>query len=258
MKKKLILISSLFLLGLTLSGCQSVENQEGFFYHTFVKPMDWLLNTFADLFNGSYGLAIIAITVLVRLILMPIMLKNYRSQAAMKSKMDIVKPKMDEIQKRLKAAQTKEEQMAIQQEMMALYREHGINPMNMGCLPIIIQMPIIMGLYFAILYSDVVKSHEFLWFSLGNSDIIMMLIAGIVYFVQARVSLWTVPEAQKTQMKLTVYISPIMIMFISFKAMAALPLYWSVSGLLLIFQTYIGRKYFSDHVPEEANTKSQG
>ena len=171
----------------------------------------------------------------------------------MKSKMDIVKPKMDEIQARLKEAKTKEEQMAIQQEMLALYRENGINPLNMGCLPIVIQMPIIMGLYFAILYSEDVKAHEFLWFNLGTPDIVMTAIAGIVYFVQAKVSLWTVPEAQKAQMKMMIYISPIMIVFISISSMAALPLYWSVSGILLIIQTYIGRKFYSDH-PEKAES----
>ena len=236
---------------LLLTGCQSVENKEGFFYDIFVKPMDFLLDYLGALFGGSYGLAIIAITVAIRLILMPPMLKNYRRQAKMKSKMDIVKPKMDEIQAKLKAAKTKEEQMTIQQEMLALYREHDINPFNMGCLPIIIQMPIIMGLYFAILNSEDVKAHEFLWFNLGTPDLLMTAIAGIVYFVQAQVSLWTVPEAQKSQMKMMIYISPIMIVIISFSSMAALPLYWSVSGILLIIQTFIGRKFYSNH-PEKA------
>lgn len=163
--------------------------------------------------------------------------------------MDKVRPMMDDIQARMKAAKTKEEQMAVQQEMMALYREHNINPLNMGCLPMLIQMPIIMGLYFAILYSEEIKNHSFIWFDLGTPDIIMTVIAGIVYFVQARVSLLTVPEAQKQQMKLMIYVSPIMIVIISFSSMAALPLYWTVGGLFLILQTLIGRKYFS-HVPE--------
>ena len=79
---------------------------------------------------------------------------------------------------------------------------------------------------------------------------IMMVIAGAVYFVQARVSLWTMPEQQKKQMKMFIYLSPIMIMFISFQAMSALPLYWAVGGLLLIIQTYLGRKlYFKEPVP---------
>lgn len=79
----------------------------------------------------------------------------------------------------MKEAKTKEEQTQYQQEMMALYQKHGINPLNMGCLPMLIQMPIIMGLYFSILYSTDVKSHEFLWFSLGSPDIVMTIVAGL-------------------------------------------------------------------------------
>ncbi|MEG0260197.1 MAG: membrane protein insertase YidC [Lysinibacillus sp.] len=241
------LLSMLGLVVFVLSGCQAVENKTGFFYSVFVAPMEFLLNFFGhEVFSGSYGLAIIAITVLIRLILMPIMLKNYRQQQSMKTKMDAFKPELEEVQKKMKEAKTKEEQTQYQQEMVGLYKKHGINPMNMGCLPMLIQMPIIMGLYFSILYSGDVKSHQFLWFSLGSPDVIMTIIAGVVYFVQARVSLWTVPEQQKAQMKMFIYISPIMIVFISMTSMAALPLYWSVSGILLIVQTYIGRKYYSD------------
>ncbi|MBD8523129.1 membrane protein insertase YidC [Lysinibacillus sp. FSL R7-0073] len=250
--KNLKLFSMLGLAVFVLSGCQAVQNKEGFFYSIFVKPMEFLLEFFGnDIFAGSYGLAIIAITVLIRLVLMPIMLKNYRQQQLMKTKMDAFKPEMEAVQKKMKEAKTKEEQTQYQQEMMALYQKHGINPLNMGCLPMLIQMPIIMGLYFSILYSTDVKSHEFLWFSLGSPDIVMTIVAGIVYLVQARVSLWTVPEQQKAQMKMFIYISPIMIVFISMSSMAALPLYWSVSGALLILQTYIGRKYYSQH-PEKA------
>ncbi len=252
--KNLKLFSLLGLVVFVLSGCQAVQNKEGFFYSIFVKPMEFLLEFFGNtIFSGSYGLAIIAITVLIRLILMPIMLKNYRSQQKMKMKMDAFKPEMEAVQKKMKEAKTKEEQMQHQQEMMALYRKHGINPLNMGCLPMLIQMPIIMGLYFSILYSADVKAHDFLWFKLGSPDIAMTIVAGIVYLVQARVSLWTVPEQQKAQMKMFIYISPIMIVFISMSSMAALPLYWSVSGALLIIQTYIGRKFYSEH-PEKVNS----
>ncbi len=248
--KRLKLGVLFFSLTFILAGCQAVENEEGFFYSTFVKPMNWLLEFLGnDVFNGSYGLAIIAITLMIRLILMPFMLKNYRTQANMKAKMDVVKPLMEDVQKRMKEAQTKEEQMAVQQEMLALYKEHNINPLNMGCLPILIQMPVITGLYFAILYSEDVKTHTFLWFDLGAPDLVMTVVAGIIYFIQAKVSLWTVPEAQKQQMKMMIYISPIMIVLISFTSMAALPLYWSVGGIFLIIQTYIGRRYYSP-VPE--------
>lgn len=251
MKKRIGLFSILIIAAFVLSGCAGVENKEGMFYSFLVRPFDLLLNYLGDLFGGSYGLAIIAITLIIRFALMPLMLKNYKNQQAMKSKMDKLKPEMEDIQKRLKEAKNKEDQMKIQQEMMGLYQKHGVNPLNMGCLPILIQMPIIMGLYFAILYSPEVKSHQFLWFNLGSPDVIMTLLAGAVYFVQAKVSLWTVPEQQKQQMKMFVYISPIMIMFVSFSSMAALPLYWAVGGILLIFQTYLGRKFYSEH-PEKA------
>lgn len=251
MMKKFKLVFLLTVATLILSGCSAVEHKEGFFYSTFVRPMDYLLELLGNSLGGNYGLAIIVITVIIRLILMPFMLKNYRQQQAMKTKMDLMKPELEELQKKLKAAQTKEEQMQHQQEMMGLYRKYGVNPLNMGCLPMIIQTPIVMALYFAILYSTDVKSHEFLWFSLGSPDIWMTLMAGVVYLVQAQVSLWTVPEQQKAQMKMFIYISPIMIMFISFTSMAALPLYWSVSGIILIVQTYLGRKFYAEH-PDKA------
>lgn len=250
LKKKIGLLSILVLTTVLLSGCAGVENKEGYFYNFLVRPFEYLLNFFGDLFNGSFGLAIIAITVLIRLVLMPLMLRNYKNQQGMKVKMDALKPEMDAIQKKIKAAKDKEEQMKLQQEMMGLYRKHNVNPLNMGCLPMLIQMPIIMGLYFAILHSPDVKEHQFLWYSLGSPDLIMTLIAGAVYFLQAKVSLWTVPEQQKQQMKMMIYISPIMIMFVSFTSMAALPLYWTVGGLLLIFQTWLGRKFYSNH-PEK-------
>lgn len=256
LKKKIGLFSILTVAAVFLSGCAGVENKEGKFYDFLVRPMEWLLDLFSGLFGGSYGLAIIVITVIIRLILMPLMLKNYKSQQEMKVKMDALRPEMEDVQKRLKVAKEandKEEQMKLQQEMMGLYSKHGVNPLNMGCLPLLLQMPIIMGLYFAILYSPEVKETKFLWFNLGEPDKIMMLIAGAVYFIQARVSLWTMPDQQKQQMKMFIYMSPIMIMFISFQAVAALPLYWAVGGILLILQTYLGRKlYYKEVEPQEA------
>ena len=250
-KKKISLLAMLAVSVVLLSGCASVENKEGYFYTIFVAPFDFSLDYLGNLFNGSYGLAIVAITVIIRLVLMPFMLKTYKRQQGMKVKMDRMRPEMEGIQKRLKETKDKDEQMTLQKEMMGLYKKHDVNPINMGCLPVIIQMPIIMGLYFAILYSPEVRTHEFLWFNLGEPDIAMMLIAGVVYFFQARVSLWTMPEQQKKQMAMFIYLSPVIIMFISFTSMAALPVYWTVGGILLIIQTFIGRKFYAEH-PEKA------
>lgn len=250
LKKKLALGSLLLITTVFLAGCAGVENQTGFFYNFFVRPFTWAIHEIGMLFGGNYGLALIAITLIIRLALMPFMLKVYKNQSEMKGKMDKMKPEMDEIQKRMKEAKTPEEQRQVQQEMIMLYQKYNVNPLGAGCLPMIIQMPILMGLYWAIVSSEDIANQDFLWFNLGTPDWIMMLIAGAVYFIQAEVSLATVPEAQKKQMKIMSYLSPIMIMFISFKAPAALPLYWGVGGIFLIFQTIIGRRMYMK--PEEA------
>ncbi len=251
MNKKIFILIMLVITSAMLGGCSGVTNQTGFFYDFFVRPFAWLIHEIGTVLGGNFGLALIIITLLIRLVLMPFMLKTYKNQQMMKVKMDKLRPEMEEIQKRSKEAKTPEEQQKIQMEMMNLYKKHEVNPLNMGCLPVLIQMPILMGLYYAIRSSTDIASHTFLWFNLGHSDIIMTILAGLVYFVQAQVSLATVPEAQKNQMRLFSYMSPVMIIFISLNAPAALPLYWAVGGIFLIIQTYIGRKYYTQH-PEKA------
>ncbi|WP_203362811.1 membrane protein insertase YidC [Bacillus sp. REN10] len=235
-----------------LSGCQSAE-QEGHFFHDYlVNPFVQLIHTLGQ-FLGNYGFAIIVITLAVRLILLPLMLNSMKKQQIMREKMEVVKPEMDKIQKRLKEAKTPEEQRKIQQEMMLLYQQHNINPFAMGCLPIFIQMPIWMGLYYAIRISEDIQTANFLWFKLGQPDIAMALIAGVMYFFQFRVSMINVPEQQKQQMKMIGMLSPIMILVFSFSTPAALPLYWAVSGLFLIGQTWLSKKWYSTHPVKENN-----
>nr|WP_295970614.1 membrane protein insertase YidC [uncultured Bacillus sp.] len=243
--KKFFLTAFLFLMTILLSACSADGGKSGGFFDTyFVEPFTSLLIWTSHLFNNNYGLGIIFVTLLVRLILLPLMLKQYKSQAEMKEKMDLLKPDMDELQKKIKAEKDKKEQQKLQMEMMGLYSKHGVNPMNMGCLPLIIQMPILLAFYHAIRDSAEIASHSFLWFSLGESDIWITALAGIVYYFQFQVSMHTMPEQQKQQMKYMGLLSPIMIVMFSLNAPAALPLYWVVGGTFLIFQTYLGRKLY--------------
>lgn len=242
-KKNLIWIGLIALIALT--GCSSKGSSSGgggFFHHTFIEPFIQLIHATADLFGGSYGIAIIVITLFIRLILSPLMLRQYRNQNDMKEKMDKIKPRMTEIQKKIKATKDQTKQRELQQEMMALYRENGVNPLNMGCLPLVIQMPILMAFYYAIRGNQAIASHNFLWFSLGQPDIVLTILAGAVYFFQFRVQQSFMPSDQAGQMKWMGLMSPVMIMFVSFRAPAALPLYWSVGGLFLILQTVYAQK----------------
>ncbi|HZG72001.1 MAG TPA: membrane protein insertase YidC [Chondromyces sp.] len=243
MKKRLTILSFLLLFAILLSGCQSAQQEGAFFHDYLVDPFVQLIHALG-MITGSYGVAIILITLAVRLILLPLMLNSMKKQQVMREKMEVVKPEMEKIQKRLKEAKNPEEQRKVQQEMMALYQQHNINPLAMGCLPMLLQIPIWMGLYYAILNSDDIKHADFLWYKLGQPDIAMALIAGLMYYFQFKVSLANMPQEQQQQMKIMGLLSPVMILFFSFTTPAALPLYWAVSGLFLIGQTWLSQKIF--------------
>ena len=246
-KKHFILTLLLLMTTVFLSACSTQTGaNSGFFHHYFVEPFTSLILGTAHFFNDNYGIAIILVTILVRIILLPLMLKQYKTQANMKEKMDQLKPEMDEIQKKLKAIKDPAKQKELQQEMMGLYQKHGVNPLNMGCLPLLIQMPVLMAFYYAIRDSHEIATHTFLWFNLGQPDIWLTALAGIVYFFQFKISQSSMPVQQQQQMKYMGLMSPIMIVFISLSAPAALPLYWVVGGIFLIFQTYLGRKLYQN------------
>lgn len=258
--KNILLLLILSFSTLLLSACQAQSTQTGSdsgIFHTYlVEPFAGLIHGAAVLFNDSFGLAIIFITLIIRLILMPLMLKQYKTQQNMKEKMDALKPEMETIQKKLKAAKDKKEQQKLQQEMMGLYQKHGVNPLNMGCLPLLLQMPILMGFYYAIRGSEEIATHSFLWFNLGQPDIFITAIAGIVYFLQFKFSQSNLTAEQQKQMKFMGLLSPIMIVMVSLNAPAALPLYWTVGGIFLIFQSMLGRKlYQSPQTITSVNTQ---
>ncbi|MBS4216042.1 MULTISPECIES: membrane protein insertase YidC [Neobacillus] len=255
LKSSLLLIILSFSV-LLLSACSSQPSgkNDGFFHTYFVEPFAKIIHFFAEVFSGNYGLAIIFVTLIIRLVLMPLMLRQYKNQMHMKEKMDALKPEMDAIQKKMKAEKDPKKKQELQAEMMGLYQKHGVNPLNMGCLPILIQMPILTGFYYAIRGSQEIASHKFLWFSLGHPDIVITIIAGIIYYFQFRVSQSTMPEQQRQQMKFMGLMSPLMIVMFSFSAPAALPLYWVVGGTFLTVQTLISQKLYAKK-PAEAQAK---
>ncbi len=244
-------ISIIIIVGLLLmSGCQA--------QHTVIDPFRSLIDATANLFDGSYGFAIILITIIIRLILSPFMLKQIKQQQVMKTKMDAIKPELDNIKARMQQTKDSAEKSKIQQEMMGLYKEHNMNPLSMGCLPVLIQMPILMVFYYAIRGSHEIASHNFLWFSLGHPNIPLAFVAGFIYLLQFRVAQLNMPSTTQASMKYIGLISPIMILFISWHAPAVLPLYWSVGGLFLIAQTlYAHRFIISPYQAETAITKEE-
>lgn len=219
----------------------------GFFHDYLIEPFSALLKGVAGLFHGEYGLSIILVTIIVRIVVLPLFVNQFKKQRIFQEKMAVIKPQVDSIQVKLKKTKDPEKQKELQMEMMKLYQENNINPLAMGCLPMLIQSPIMIGLYYAIRSTPEIASHSFLWFSLGQSDILMSLSAGIMYFVQAYIAqklsakYSTVPQnpAAQQSAKLMVFIFPVMMTIFSLNVPAALPLYWFTSGLFLTVQNIV-------------------
>lgn len=208
------------------------------------RPLGWLLGLLYD-FIGYYGITIILFTLIVKLCLYPLYIKQTKSMA----KMSAVQPKMQAIQR--KYANDRE---TMNIKMAELYKEEKFNPMG-GCLPMLIQMPIIMGL-FALLRnpmqymgndsSMIFAFHEsFIWINdLSQPDPwILPIIAGVATFIS-----FTMNQAlndtgssnpQMNQMngmmKMMKYIFPIMILWMARSFPSGLALYWAVSQIIQIF-----------------------
>lgn len=242
-----------------LAGCDYSKPgaRSGFFYNTFVEPMKHLLQWLGnDVLNNDYGLAIIILVIVIRLVLLPFMLSNYKNSHMMREKMKVAKPEVDGIQEKVKRARTQEEKMAANQELMEVYKKYDMNPMKsmLGCLPMLIQMPIIMGLYFVLkdkLVSGLSVHPHFLWFNLTKPDIWITIIAGVLYFIQAYVSSKTMPQEQRQMGYMMMIVSPIMIIWISLSSASALGLYWSVSAAFLVVQTHFANMYYSKLAKKE-------
>ncbi len=194
----------------------------------------------------TYGVAIIILTLLVRLVIVPL----YSKQIKYSAQMAELQPKIKEIQTKY----AKDRQM-MNQKTQELYAEYGINPAS-GCLPLLIQMPIIMGLYTLLRYPlnymkasfMVLAVHEsFLWIpDLSQPDPwILPLLAGVTtYFTYqaTQASADTGNGAQAGMMNAMKYVFPIMIFAMGRSFPAGLALYWSIGNIFTVVQTMILNK----------------
>lgn len=198
--------------------------------------------------NWSYGLAIILFTLIVRIILLPLNMKQTRSQVRMQE----VQPELKKIQEKYKGDPQK-----LQQEQMKLYKEKGVNPMG-GCLPLIVQLPILWALFYVFrnihpadpTTGEAIKV-SFLWvkdlFGLDQLRILPIL-SGITTYLS---SLMMTPMGDSAQAKQTGTMNIGMAIFMVFMAWnftAALVLYWVVNNLIQMAQTWLMKKIDSRKV----------
>jgi YidC/Oxa1 family membrane protein insertase len=213
------------------------------------NPILNVLIALSHIFGGSFGLAIIALTVIVRLVTWPLNKRQLKSTKAMQE----MQPKIQELQKKYGKNQQK-----LQQEMMKLYKEAGVNPL--GCLwPMLVQFPIWIALYQAImralavtpenlldLYSwDIVNqaiplSSQFLGLDLaGQGNIILAIIVGGTMWVQQKMTQApAVDPRQQSTSRIMLLMMPLMFGFLSLSFPAGLGLYWAVSNVIGIITQY--------------------
>lgn len=241
-----------------LSGC-SAQDRSGTFYETFVKPMDMFLSKIHE-YVGSWGWSIVIITLIVRIIILPFMLNNYKTQNKARRGQVLARPELEVVQAKQKAAREKEaraisneektqaraELMELQREQMAIMKKYDANPISVGgCLPLLIQMPFLTGLFFTLtnpLYSAGIIDSTYLGiFSLGTRSYVLPIIAFLVYAAQTKLTMAINPplvqpgqEAMQGQMQMMQWLSPVMIAVFSFWVAGAVAVYYIVGGLSLI------------------------
>ena len=247
-KAQLLLVATV--LPLLLAGCtvQYNENHEpiGWLYNYLVVPTQWLLNQIASVFNGNYAIAIVIVSILVRVLLMPTQFHQMKSMLVQQEKMAVLKPYINEITARAEQASTPEEKLAIQQEQMELYKLNNVSLMGglgSGCLPILITLPIWSGLYNAILLSNEISSSDFMGINLGSQFLPIALATMVAYYVQSLVSQMGMDEETKKQSRSMNYVLPVMMFMMTFQAPAGVGIYFFISALIQILQSWIQNTY---------------
>ena len=222
-----------------------------------LNPMLNGLIALSEVLFKNFGLAIIVLTLAVRLILTPLTWRQTQSTKAMQ----LLQPKLQEIQKKYARDQQK-----MQQEMMRLYKEAGINPL--GCMwPLVIQMPIWIALYQSIMQALaatpenllLLSQHLYSWDMVGNAiplneqflglrlsqpdpTLILAILVGLSMWVQQKMVTPPPTDPQQQQMSsMTTLMMPLMFSFFTLSFPSGLALYWVVSNIVgILIQYFVG------------------
>jgi YidC/Oxa1 family membrane protein insertase len=220
----------------TIGGIDDTIDYGWFWF--LARPMLWVLNALNS-FVMNYGVAIILMTILLRLLMWPLTRKSYTSSIAMQR----MQPELQRIQK-LYA----NDKARLQMEMMNLYRAHKTSPMS-GCLPMLIQIPIFFALYKALLVSVQMRNAHFLWIhDLAAMDpyfilpILMGATMWLQQYLQTPKTISNNPNDPTVATQRVMKWLPVIFTIMFAWMPAGLVLYWTVSNLFGIFQMYVIKK----------------
>jgi YidC/Oxa1 family membrane protein insertase len=211
-----------------------------------IPVFNWL-----EKYIASYGIIILILTILIKIVLLPLTFKSYKSQA----KMQVLKPLVDELGKKFPK---KEDAMKKQQATMDLYKRAGVSPMG-GCLPMLLQMPILFAMFRFFPVSIELRQEHFLWATdLSTYDSILTLPFKIPIY-GSHVSLFTLlmtastlltmkmtgssPGQDQPGMKMMTYMMPVMFMLMLNNFSAGLTYYYFLANILTYFQNIISKRF---------------
>ena len=188
--------------------------------------LTFLLNT-TDKYVGNFGVSIIIVTILIKIMLLPLTLKQDKSMKEMKK----LQPELEKIKEKY----ANDKQM-LNIKTMELYKEHKVNPLG-GCLPLLLQLPILFALFGVLRNGIIPKDSSFLWLKLSVPDpfYVLPVLNGAVSFFQQKLM---GSADSNPQMKNMMYVFPIMMIMFSLKMPSGLQLYWLTSSILAVGQQY--------------------
>lgn len=192
----------------------------GWVYQWLGRPLQNIMIQTAHMIGGDNGAGwgIVIITVVVRLILMPLMLVQQNKSVRQQEKMARLQPQMKLIQNAMRhKGITPDQQMTLSTWQRELYSKNQVSLTGgMGCLPLIIQLPIMWGIYQAVFYSPQLAQSRFFGISLSSKSVVLAIIATVFTVIQGYISLIGIPEEQKKTMQSMMIFNPIMTLFFSF------------------------------------------
>lgn len=262
--KRLLAVLAVITLAVVLTGCvsQGANGQVAPVSHTsgnwwdrwIVYYMSAFILWLAKLMGNSYGWAIIVFTVIVRVILLPLNAISIRSTTKMQS----IQPQINELRKKYPGRDT-ESISLLQQETNKLYKEAGVNPYA-GCLPLIIQLPVMYALYGAILRTPQLQTGRFLWMDLSKPDpyFIMPILAMAFTFLSTYISQLSTPASSQNGMtKIMTYGMSIIVGVMALQFQSAITLYWVISNLFQAVQTFILQNPLKYKREQEAKAEAE-
>lgn len=215
---------------------------EGLWTSVFVKPLAWVIINIGKLLKNSYGLSIIIVTILIKLILFPITFKSLKQSENMQK----AQPKLQKIEKKYAGKTDQQSMMMKSNEMMAVYKEFKINPIS-GCLMGFLQIPLFFAFYEALYRLPILFESKFLGFHMGMTPLagaglgswyylILPILVGIVTYFSFNMNKNSMSGDQAKQMKMMFNIMIVMIFITSFSMSTAIILYWVINSLTSIIQ----------------------